>query len=41
MTMICQILSTEQDNLWAYQTSDGKSIKKGIELYIQLLNQLL
>ena len=31
MTMICQILSTEQDNLWAYQTSDGKSIKKGIE----------
>jgi Alginate lyase len=30
MTTLCQILSTPQDNLWAYETADGKSIKKGI-----------
>ncbi|QJX49252.1 alginate lyase family protein [Hymenobacter taeanensis] len=31
MTMICQILSTPQDNLWTYQTADGRSIRRGIE----------
>ncbi|SNC77679.1 Alginate lyase [Hymenobacter gelipurpurascens] len=31
MTMICQILSDKRDNLWAYQTPDGRSIRKGIE----------
>jgi hypothetical protein len=30
MTTLCQILSTSQDNLWAFETADGKSIKKGI-----------
>jgi len=30
MTMLCQILSTQQDNLWNFETPDGKSIKKGI-----------
>ncbi|OIN58237.1 alginate lyase [Arsenicibacter rosenii] len=30
MTMICQILSTPADNLWHYQTADGRSIRKGI-----------
>jgi hypothetical protein len=30
MTMLCQILSTPQDNLWNFETADGKSIKKGI-----------
>ena len=30
MTMLCQILSTPQDNLWDFETADGKSIKKGI-----------
>lgn len=31
MTTICQVLSPGADNLWNYQTPDGKSIKKGIE----------
>jgi hypothetical protein len=31
MATICQLLSSDKDNLWAYQTIDGRSIKKGIE----------
>ncbi|MGZ5134783.1 MAG: alginate lyase family protein, partial [Flavitalea sp.] len=31
MTTLCQIVSTKEDNLWEYQTADGKSIRKGIE----------
>ena len=31
MTTICQVLSSEKDNLWNYETADGRSIKKGIE----------
>lgn len=31
MTTVCQILSTKENNLWAFQTADGRSIKKGIE----------
>ncbi|HEX3167268.1 MAG TPA: alginate lyase family protein [Chitinophagaceae bacterium] len=31
MATICQLLSSDKDNLWAYQTTDGRSIKKGIE----------
>jgi hypothetical protein len=30
MTMLCQILSTPKDDLWNYETPDGKSLKKGI-----------
>ena len=30
MTTICQLLSSEQDNLWNYQNANGRSIKKGI-----------
>lgn len=30
MAMLCQILSTPKDNLWEFETADGKSIKKGI-----------
>jgi hypothetical protein len=30
MTMLCQILSTTKDDLWNYETPDGKSLKKGI-----------
>lgn len=31
MVMICQILSTRDDNLWQFRTADGKEIRKGIE----------
>ncbi len=31
MAMVCQILSTSQDNLWAYTTPDGKSMCKAVE----------
>jgi hypothetical protein len=30
MSTLCQILSTPQNNLWAYKTPDGRSIRKGI-----------
>lgn len=30
MTTLCQLLSTKADDLWNYQTPDGRSIKKGI-----------
>ncbi|WP_183572354.1 alginate lyase family protein [Mucilaginibacter sp. X5P1] len=30
MATLCQILSTPKDNLWVFETPDGKSIKKGI-----------
>jgi hypothetical protein len=31
MATICQILSDEENDLWSYQTPDGKSIVKGLE----------
>jgi len=31
MTMVCQILSTERDNLWEYRTSDGRNIKMAVD----------
>ncbi len=30
MTMLCQVLSTPTDNLWTFETKDGKSIAKAI-----------
>ncbi|MDR6941461.1 alginate lyase family protein [Mucilaginibacter pocheonensis] len=37
MTTICQLLSDKTDNLWSYQTPDGRSIKKGIEFLYPFL----
>jgi hypothetical protein len=37
ITTICQLLSSEKDNLWNYQTADGGSIKKGVEYLCLLL----
>jgi hypothetical protein len=34
MTSICQILSTKQDNLFAYTTNDGKSLELGLKFMI-------
>ncbi len=30
MTLLCQVLSTPEDNLWTFETKDGKSIAKAI-----------
>ena len=34
MTSICQILSTKQDNLFAYTTKDGKNLELGLKFII-------
>lgn len=40
MSTICQLLSTPLDDLWKYETPDGRSIKKGIAyLYPYLKNK--
>jgi hypothetical protein len=31
MTAVCQIVSTREDNLWEFETSDGRGIKKAVE----------
>jgi hypothetical protein len=38
MTMICQILSTREDDLWKFETPDKKSIRKGISFLYPYLN---
>ena len=39
MTTICQILSDKQNDLWNYQTADGRSIKKGIEFLYPFMKE--
>jgi hypothetical protein len=34
MSIICEILSTEKDNLWAFTLSDGRNMKKGMEFML-------
>lgn len=31
MTMVCQILSDKENDLWSFQLADGRSIRKGID----------
>jgi len=31
MAMVCQIISTDQDNLWNFQLDDGRGMKKAVE----------
>ena len=38
MTILCQILSTPKDDLWNFETPDGKSIKKGITYLFPYIN---
>ena len=38
MATICQILSNNETNLWAFQLADGRSIKKGIEYLYPFVN---
>ena len=40
MAMICQILSTEKDNLWYFQLKDGRSMQKAAEfMFPYVLNK--
>lgn len=34
MTTIAQILSTPQDNLWAFETADGRGLKRAMEFMV-------
>jgi hypothetical protein len=38
MTTICQILSSKENDLWNYQTADGRSIKKAIAFLYPYIN---
>ncbi|MES2418851.1 MAG: alginate lyase family protein [Bacteroidota bacterium] len=42
MVMLCQILSDKENDLWAFQLTDGRTMKKGIEyLYPFVANKSL
>ncbi|KQC01650.1 alginate lyase family protein [Pedobacter sp. Hv1] len=37
LATICQLLSTTKDNLWKFETADGKGIKKGVSFLYPFL----
>jgi len=37
MTLLCQVLSTEADNLWAFELPDGRGIRKAVEYLFPFL----
>lgn len=39
MTTICQLLSSEKDDLWNFHTADGRSIRKGIEFLYPFIKE--
>ncbi|RPH37745.1 alginate lyase, partial [bacterium] len=39
MAIICQILSTPEDNLWTYTLPDGRGMQKGIEFLYPFLRE--
>ncbi len=38
MCTVCRILSTPEDNLWTFTTSDGKTIRKGVDYLFPYIN---
>lgn len=39
MAILCQLLSTSDNNLWQYETADGLSIKKGMHYMLPYVQQ--
>ena len=37
MTVLCQILSTPEDDLWTYSTPDGRNIRKALDFMVPYL----
>ncbi len=37
MATVCQILSTQEDNLWAYELPDGRGLKKTMEFMVPFI----
>lgn len=41
MAMVCEIASTENDDLWAYQTTDGRGVQKAMEFMYPFIEDKL